>query len=87
MVAEQNNKTNGKGGKGALMTFFLLFTLYFINVLVGKVKVTYGLNLPHLGNVAEFLLLFVACVSLIVAALKREASEMNSSSETKGDEK
>ena len=87
MVAEQNNKTNGKGGKGALMTFFLLFTLYFINVLVGKAKVTYGLNLPHLGNVAEFLLLFVACVALIVAALKREASEMKSSNETKGDEK
>ena len=87
MVAEKNNKTNGKGGRGALITFFLLFTLYFINVFVGKVKATYGLNLPHLGNVAEFLLLFVACVALIVAALKREASEMNSSSETKGDDK
>ncbi len=87
MVAEQNNKTNGKGGKGALITFFLLFALYFINVLVGKAKVTYGLNLPHLGNVAEFLLLFVACVALIVAALKREASEMKSSNETKGEEK
>jgi hypothetical protein len=87
MVAEQNNQTNGKGGKSALITFFLLFALYFINVLAGKATVTYGLNLPHLGNVAEFLLLFVACVSLIVAALKREASEMKSSNKTKGDEK
>jgi len=87
MVAEQNNKTNGKEGKGALITFFLLFTLYFINVLVGKAKVTYGLNLPHLGNVAEFLLLLVACVALIVAALKKEAAENNSSNEKKGDEK
>ena len=87
MVAEQTDKANGKGGKGALLTFFLLFTLYFINVLVGKATVTYGLNLPHLGNVAEFLLLFAACVALIVAALKREASEMKSSNETKGDEK
>jgi len=87
MVAEQNNQTNGKGGKSALMTFFLLFAIYFVNVLVGKAKVTYGLNLPHLGNVAEFLLLFAACVSLIVAALKREASEMKSSNKTKGDEK
>ena len=83
----KTTRQTGKGGKGALITFFLLFTLYFINILVGKAKVTYGLDLPHLGNVAEFLLLFVACVSLIVAALKREASEMNSSSETKGDEK
>jgi len=87
MLAEQNNKTNVKEGKGALITFFLLFALYFINVLVGKAKVSYGLNLPHLGNVAEFLLLSVACVTLIVAALRREAAENKSSTETKGDEK
>jgi hypothetical protein len=40
-----------------------------------------------LGNVAEFLLLFVACVALIVAALKKEAAENKSSTETKGDVK
>ncbi len=87
MTAEQNNKTNGKGGKVALFTFYSLFAIYFINVLVGKAKVSYGLNLPHLGNVAEFLLLSVACVALIVAALKREAAEKYSSTEIKGDEK
>ena len=87
MVAEQNNKTNGKGGKVALYTFYLLFAIYFVNVLVGKAKVSYGLNLPHLGNVAEFLLLSVACVALIVAALKKEAAENKSSNEIKGDEK
>lgn len=87
MVAEQNNKSNGKEGKGALITFFLLFAIYFVNVLVGKAKVSYGLNLPHLGNVAEFLLLLVACVALIVAALKKEAAENKSSNEIKGDEK
>lgn len=79
MVAEPNNKTNGKGGKGALFTFFLLFAIYFINVLFGKAKASFGLNLPHLGNVAEFLLLSVACVALIVAALKKEAAEKKSS--------
>jgi formate-dependent nitrite reductase membrane component NrfD len=87
MAAGQSKKTNGKKGKGALTTFFLLFAFYFVNVLVGKAKVSYGLNLPHLGNVAEFLLLSVACVALIVAALKREAAEKKSSTETKGDEK
>ena len=87
MVAEQDDKTNGKGGKGALFTFFLLFAIYFLNVLVGKAKVSYGLNLPHLGNVAEFLLLSLACVALIVAALKKEAAENKSSTETKGDVK
>jgi hypothetical protein len=44
-------------------------------VLLGKVNISYGLNLPHLGNVAEFLLLAVASVSLIVAALKAENIE------------
>jgi len=44
-------------------------------VLLGKVNISYGLNLPHLGNVAEFLLLFGACILLIIAALKRETAE------------
>ncbi len=87
MAAEQDSKTNGKGGKVALIIFYSLFALYFINVLVGKATVSYGMNLPHLGNVAEFLLLSVACVALIVAALKREAAENKSTNETKGDEK
>ena len=87
MAAEQNNKTTDKGGKVALFAFYSLFALYFLNVLVGKAMVSYGLNLPHLGNLAEFLLLSVACVALIVAALKREAAENKSSNEIKGDEK
>ena len=87
MAAEQNNMTNAKGGKVSLYTFYILFAIYFVNVLFGKATVSYGLNLPHLGNVAEFLLLSVACVALIVAALKREAAESKSSNEIKGDEK
>jgi hypothetical protein len=87
MAAQQNNKTNGKGGKVALYAFYLLFAIYFVNVLFGKATISYGLNLPHFGNVAEFLMLSVACVALIVAALKREAAEDKSTNETKGDEK
>ena len=87
MAAEQDNKTNGKEGKVALFTFYSIFALYFINVLVGKATVSYGMNLPHLGNVAEFLLLSAACVALIVAALKREAAENKSTTQTKGEEK
>jgi len=75
MVARQDNQTNGKEGRGALITCFIVFATYFINVLFGKANISYGLNLPHLGNVAEFLLLFMACVLLIVAALKAEAAE------------
>ena len=74
MVAQQENEKNVKEGKGALITCFVLFSLYFINVLLGKVKISYGLNLPHLGSVAEFLMLFSACVFLIVASLKAETA-------------
>ena len=87
MAVIQNNKTNGKEGRVALFTFFLLFAIYFINVLIGKARVSYGVDLPHFGNVAEFLLLSVACIALIVAALKKEAAENKSSNQTKGDEK
>ena len=87
MAAKQNNKTNGKEGKVALFTFYLLFAVYFVNVLVGKAMVSYGVKLPHLGNVAEFLLLSMACIALIVAALKKEAAENKSSAEIEGDEK
>jgi hypothetical protein len=77
MPAQQENRTNGERGKGSLLTCYVLFALFFINVLFGKVNISYGLNIPHLGNVAEFLLLFLASVSLVVAALKSEAAENN----------
>ena len=75
MPAQQDNRANGKRGKGAMITCFAIFATFFINVLFGKANIAYGLNIPHMGNVAEFLLLFLACCSLIVAALKREAAE------------
>ena len=75
MVAQQNNRTNSKGGRGVLITCFVLFAIYFINVIFGKINIAYSLNLPHLGSLAEFLMLFGACVLLIIAALKRETAE------------
>ncbi len=77
MPAQQENRSNGEKGKGALLTCYVLFALYFINVIFGKVNISYDLNIPHLGNVAEFLLLFLASVSLVAAALKSEAAENN----------
>jgi len=77
MPAQQENRTNDKRGKAALTTCYVLFALYFINVLLGKAHISYGLNVPHLGSVAEFLLLFSASISLVVAALKRETAENN----------
>ena len=75
MNAQKSNRITGKGERIWLIACFVLFALYLINVLLGKINISYGLNLPHLGNVAEFLLLFGACILLIIAALKRETAE------------
>ena len=83
MAAHQDNQTNPKAGRGALTTCFVLFAAYFINVLIGKINISYGLNLPHIGNVAEFLLLFGACILLIIAALKQETAEKMLLTQTK----
>lgn len=52
-----------------------LFALYFTNVLFGKINILYGLNLPHLSDVVEFLLLFGACILIIIVALREETKE------------
>jgi hypothetical protein len=75
MNAPKNNRITGKGERISLIACILLFALYLINVLLGKISISYGLNLPHLGIVAEFLMLFGACILLIIAALKRETAE------------
>jgi hypothetical protein len=78
MAAQQDKKASRREGRGALITCFVFFAIYFLNVVFGKVNISYGLNLPHFGTVAEFLLLFLASVLLIVAALKAEAAEKES---------
>ena len=75
MTKQASKPSDGNGVSISLITCFILFACYFINVILGKLKILYGLNLPHLGNVAEFLLLFGACIFLIIAALKRETAE------------
>ena len=75
MMVQQNRQTKSVAGRGALISSFVLFAIYFINVLVGKINISYGLTLPHFGNIAEFLLLFAFCIMLIIAALKRETME------------
>ncbi len=78
MAAQQVDPTNSKERKGALIACFVLFALYFVNLIIGKVNIAYGLNLPHLGSLAEFLLLFMVSILLIAAALKDEAAENQS---------
>ena len=75
MNAPKSNQITDKRQRISLIACFVLFALYLINVLLGKVNIAYGLNLPHLGNLAEFLMLFGACILLIIAALKQETAE------------
>jgi hypothetical protein len=68
-------KSETKKQRTSLIVAFVVFGMYFVNVLIGKANVLYKVGLPHLGNVGEFLLLAGASTFFIVAALKREASE------------
>ena len=59
----------------SLLIFVIASGLYILNVLIGKASILWGWKVFHLGNVGEFLLLLVASISLIAAALHREAAE------------
>jgi heme A synthase len=51
----------------------LLFALFCLNVLLGKARVAFGLELPFLlRDVAEFLLLLLSALFFTLAALARE---------------
>jgi heme A synthase len=66
-------KTAGERGGRYLTVFLVLFGLFTLNVLLGKAGIQFGWDVPFLlGDVAEFLLLLVAAVFLMLAALRRE---------------
>ena len=52
-----------------------LFVLYAGNILVGKLSVTGGSDVVGIGDVAEFLALFGAVASFVVAVLIKEREE------------
>ena len=72
---EQPTQVTTKAGKGVLRIALFLFLLFFGNLLIGKGNIAFKWGLPHLGSVAEFLLLGAASTVLIWAALIREAAE------------
>lgn len=75
MTREHFKAEPAKAGRVGVILFAISFGLYVLNVLVGKASVVYGWEVLHLGNVAEFLLLFIAAIAFIVAALHAEAVE------------
>ncbi|NQU62795.1 MAG: hypothetical protein HQ517_00710 [SAR324 cluster bacterium] len=58
-----------------LLLFAFCFSLYIINILLGKASIHWGWNTFYLGNVGEFILLLIASITLIAAALHREHVE------------
>lgn len=53
----------------------LLFAFFCLNVLLGKARILFGLNLPFLlPDVTEFLLLLLSALFFTLAALAREKS-------------
>jgi len=62
-------------GRWAFRGALLFFSLYVLNVLVGKISVMAGATTPfHAGDVAEFLILLAAIICFVIAALSREAA-------------
>ena len=68
-------------GKWLLRAAILLFAAFFANLLAGKGNVSFKWGLPHLGHVAEFILLAAASTVLILAALRREWAEKKTSNQ------
>jgi apolipoprotein N-acyltransferase len=56
-----------------LGAFALLFLLFWLNVLLGKAKISFGWQIPFLlGDIAEFLLLLATALFFTLAAIGRE---------------
>lgn len=63
------------GERAALYIFWFSSSLFVLNILIGKASILWNWNLFKLGNVGEFLLLLIASISVVAAALHREAAE------------
>ncbi len=56
-----------------LGAFALLFLLFWLNVLLGKAKISFGWPIPFfLSDVAEFVLLLAIALFFTLAAISRE---------------
>ncbi len=62
-------------GRYALLGAGVLFAVFAVNIVVGKVAVLGGATtVPGLGDVGEFLVLFAAVISFMIGCLAREAA-------------
>ena len=62
-----------RNAKAFLIAALIVFALLVIDILVAKVQVMMGINIPlHLGDTGQFLLLLVAVVLFVIGALFKE---------------
>ncbi len=62
-------------GRHALLGAGILFAIFAVNVVVGKVAVLGGATtVPGLGDVGEFLVLFAAVILFMIGCIAREAA-------------
>ncbi len=68
----------GRPSKGrlTLVAFLVCFSLFALNVLLGKAVIAFGWEgVPLLSDTAEFLLLLFAVTMFVIAALQREQAQ------------
>lgn len=77
MPSEPSTGSSGsKPGRGLMLASLLVFLVFAGNIVIGKVATLQGATTaPGLGDVGEFLTLFVAVVLFIAACLTRERAE------------
>jgi hypothetical protein len=81
MTNGQNISEHKFGARIAIIVATVSFSLYVINMLIGKANIVYGKEMFHIGDIGEFLIMFVASIAFIVAALFQEA-DWNAHTET-----
>ena len=64
----------GNPGRPAYVLAALLLCAYGANVLSGKGAAAFGWQLPHAGDVAEFLTVLAAMVSFVTGLLRNDAA-------------
>ena len=72
MTHGQNHSDHKLGSRIAIIVAILSFSLYVVNMLIGKVNIVYGKQMFHIGDIGEFFMMFVASIAFIVAALFQE---------------
>ena len=73
MTNGSNHTDHKLGARIALIVAIVSFTLYVVNMLVGKANIVYGKQMFHIGDIGEFLMMLVASIAFIAAALFQEA--------------